>query len=221
MKNQYVGDVNDYNKYSLIEIISEVLGEKVLVAWMLTDNDGRNDGNKLSYLKNKNNERQLNPELFDKLKSIDKNNRIIEVVQKLLNDKYKFHSETLVDCKEKRKEYFESLSVKTKEADWVFFDPDNGIEVKSVKQGNKNSSKYLYWNEIEQFVEMGKDLLIYQHLPPYKKHEISIEEITKQLHEKIKMEVLPIKAKNVLFLLVTTQKDKLNEIKRKWEEKNA
>jgi len=32
MKNQYVGDINDYKKYSLIEIISEVLNEKILFA---------------------------------------------------------------------------------------------------------------------------------------------------------------------------------------------
>lgn len=70
MKNQYVGDVNDYKKYSLIEIVSEVLNEKALIAWMLTDDDRGNDGNKLDYLKNERNERQFNPELFDRLKSI-------------------------------------------------------------------------------------------------------------------------------------------------------
>jgi hypothetical protein len=218
MKNQYVGDINDYFKYSLIEIISEVLSEKVLVAWMLTGNDDRNDGNKLNYLKNEKNERQFNPELFDKLKSIDQSNRRIEDVQKNLSDKYKFHSETLVDCKEKRKKYFQSLSVKAREADWVFFDPDTRIEVISVKQGNKNSSQYLFWNEIEQIAKMKKDLLIYQHFPRGEKHEVFIKRITEQLREKTEMEVLPIKTVNVLFLLATEQKDKLNEIKRKLEE---
>ena len=129
MKNQYVGDINDYKKYSLIEIISEVLNEKILIAWMLTDGDSRNDGNKLDYLKNNRNERQLNPELFDKLISIDKSKREIKTVQELLGEKYNYYSETLCDNREERTKYFETLLVEAKEVGIVFFDPDNGIEV--------------------------------------------------------------------------------------------
>ncbi|MDR0863356.1 MAG: hypothetical protein LBO74_00285 [Candidatus Symbiothrix sp.] len=217
MKNQYVGDVNDYKKYTLIEIISEVLNEKVLVAWMLTEDDSRNDGNKLDYLKNEKNERQFNPELFDKLKLIDKNKRGIDAVEKLLGDRYTFHSEILSDKKADREKHFESVLKKAKDAGLVFFDPDNGIEV-SIRQGNKNSSKYLYWNEIQQIVESGKDVLIYQHFPRQKR-ETYIERLKNELHEKTKLEVLPIETANVLFLLATKQGNKLNEIKNKWEEK--
>jgi len=216
MKNQYVGDVNDYKKYSLIEIVSEVLNEKALIAWMLTDDDRGNDGNKLDYLKNERNERQFNPELFDRLKSIDKNKRRIEAIQELLVDRYNFYSETLSDKKEKRTKYFESLLVEAKNAGLVFFDPDNGIEVKSVKCGNKKSSKYLYWNEIQQFAESKKDLLIYQHFP-HKERKQYINDLKKELQEKTKLEVLLIETNNVLFLLATKQGNKLNEIKMRWE----
>lgn len=216
MKNQYVGDINDYKKYSLIEIISEVLNEKVLIAWMLTEDDSRNDGNKLDYLKKEKNYRQSNPELFDKLKSINKNKRRIDEVQKLLGDKYNFYSKPLSDNKEKRTKYFESLIVEAENAGLVFFDPDNGIEVKSVKCGNKNSSKYLYWNEIEQFAKSEKDILIYQHFPR-KERKQYVEDLKMTLQAKTKLEVLPIETANVLFLLATKQRNKLDEIKRKWE----
>lgn len=219
MKNQYVGDINDYKKYSLIEIISEVLNEKILIAWMLTEDDGRNDGNKVDYLKNVRNERQSNPELFDKLKSIDKNKRRIDEVQKLLGDKYRFYSKLLNDNEEERTKYIEALLIEAKKAGLVFFDPDNGIEVKSVKCGNKNSSKYLYWNEIEQFAENGNDILIYQHFPR-KERKQYIEDLKKKLQVKTKLEVLPIETANVLFLLATKQGIKLDEIKRKWESKD-
>jgi len=106
---------------------------------MLTDYDGRNDGNKLDYLKNGKNESQLNPELFEKLKSIDKKNCGIESVQELLGDKYNFYSEPLYDNKERRMNYFDALLLEAKKVGLVFFDPDNGIEVKSVKYGNRNS----------------------------------------------------------------------------------
>jgi hypothetical protein len=219
MKNQYVGDINDYKKYSLLEIVSEVLNEKVLIAWMLTGDDSRNDGNKVDYLKNERNKRQSNPKLFDKLKSIDRSKGGIEEVQKLLADKYNFFSEPLSDDKEERTKYFESLLAEAKKAGLVFFDPDNGIEVKSVKYGNKNSSKYLYWNEIEQFAENGNDILIYQHFPR-KERKQYIEELKKKLQVKTKLEVLPIETANVLFLLATKQGNKLEEIKREWESKD-
>lgn len=218
MKNQYVGDINDYKKYSLIEIISEVLNEKILIAWMLTVDDSRNDGNKLDYLKNKRNESQLNPELFAKLKSIDKSKCGIEDIQKLLGDKYNFHSKTLYDNKEKRTNYFEELLVEAEKVGIVFFDPDNGIEVKSVKCGNKNSSKYLYWDEIQQFAKCEKDILIYQHFPR-KERKQYINDLKAELQKTTKLNVLPIQTENVLFLLATKQGGKLNEIKSKWDEK--
>jgi len=211
MKNQYVGDFNDYKKYSLIEIISEVLSEKILLAWMLTDDNSRSHGNKLEYLENNKNERQLNPELFDKLKSIDKSKREIKDVEKLLGDKYNYYSETLCDNKEERTKYFEALLLEAKEVGIVFFDPDNGIEVKSVKFGNKNSSKYLYWNEIQQFADCEKDILIYQHFPR-KGRKQYIDDLKTELQDKTNLEVLPIATENVLFLLATKQGGKLNEI---------
>ena len=211
MKNQYVGDINDYKKYSLIEIISEVLNEKILIAWMLTDEDSRNDGNKLDYLQNKKNESQLNPDLFEKLQSIDKNKHGITDVQELLGDKYNYYSIPLCDNKEKRTKYFEALLEEAKEAGLVFFDPDNGIEVKSVKCGNKNSSKYLYWNEIKKFTDCEKDILIYQHFPR-KEREQYITDLKTELQVMTNFDVLPIATENVLFLLATKQKGKLNEI---------
>ena len=47
--------------------------------------------------------------------------------------------------------------------DLIFFDPDNGIEVASGPKGRKNSSKYLYWDEIAAAFRPKRSLLIYQH----------------------------------------------------------
>ena len=125
-----------------------------------------------------------------------------------------------VGSKEKRTNYFEALLVEAEEVGMVFFDPDNGIEVKSVKYGNKNSSKYLYWNEIQQFaVSEKKDILIYQHFPR-KNRKQYINDLKTELQKKTNLEVLPIETKHVLFLLATKQGGKLNEIKKKWDESN-
>ena len=48
----------------------------------------------------------------------------------------------------------------------VFFDPDNGLEIKSVKYGRKGASRYLFMREVSQSVSAGHSLLAYQHMPP-------------------------------------------------------
>ena len=48
MKNQYVGDVNDYRKYGLIRALIGDQDIKVGVCWMLTAPDGRTDGDFLN-----------------------------------------------------------------------------------------------------------------------------------------------------------------------------
>jgi len=51
-----------------------------------------------------------------------------------------------------------------RDVDLIFFDPDNGLEV-ALPKGRKNSSKYLYLDEVGAFYASGKSQLIYQHFP--------------------------------------------------------
>lgn len=50
MKNQYFGDINDYRKYGLRRAILDSTRLQMLVAWMLTPDDGSTDGNFITYL---------------------------------------------------------------------------------------------------------------------------------------------------------------------------
>jgi hypothetical protein len=52
MKDQYFGDINDYRKYGLLRSIASAAGFRMLVAWMLTHDDGSNDGQFVFYLHN-------------------------------------------------------------------------------------------------------------------------------------------------------------------------
>ena len=51
MKHQDVGDINDYRKYALLRALSAGGANRIGVCWMLTPDDGRTDGGKLSCLK--------------------------------------------------------------------------------------------------------------------------------------------------------------------------
>ena len=50
MKNQYVGDIGDFGKYSMLRAFIDA-GIKVGVNWYLTEDDGSNDGKFMDYLK--------------------------------------------------------------------------------------------------------------------------------------------------------------------------
>ena len=219
MKNQYVGDINDYRKYGLIKIISNVFNEKTLFVWMLTkDDNNKNDGNFIKYLDIPQKYRQYNTTLFDELKIIVENktkNDNIENILLVENSrffkKYKSFNKILNDKKEYRDKYFNDVYKLSKNYDLIFFDPDNGIEIKTCKRGNKNSSKYIFWEEAEKFYNMGKSILIYQHYPRIKREKFHIEIEEKCISKLIGPKVLLIKTPNTLFILIKKSKEGLNK----------
>jgi hypothetical protein len=50
MKDRYFGDINDYRKYGLLRALQSYGDGHLLVAWMLTPDDGGRDGGLRSYL---------------------------------------------------------------------------------------------------------------------------------------------------------------------------
>lgn len=166
MKDQYFGDINDYRKYGLLRSIIEETKLQMFVGWVLTPNDGSSDGKLISYLSNPNMWSKYDPALFDGLKILLSQNKerrvkLIEDTNLLPNTKY--FSEYTPDSELGRNEWFAELCKKTKGKEFIFLDPDNGLEVKSKPYGRKGSSKYIYWREIDELWSSGKSLLIYQH----------------------------------------------------------
>ena len=166
MKNQYFGDINDYRKYGLLRSIIKASKLRLLVAWMLTPDDKSTDGNFITYLDKVEQWEKYDPELFYKLHDILKNQRqrkvsLIENTEIL--PAAQFYSELVPDPQSERKTWFDSLLEYAERSELVFLDPDNGIEIKSKPYGRKNSSKYVYCQEIKTLWESGKSILIYQH----------------------------------------------------------
>lgn len=174
MKNQYFGDINDYRKYGLLRVIAQCSQPRLLVAWMLTPDDGSTDGKFISYLDNPKKWAHHDPVLFQKLKDLEDSNQqrrvhMIEATDLIRNAGY--FSTTVPDTALERSSWFKSLMDEARGHDFVFLDPDNGLEVKSRPYGTKNSSKFLYWREVEVLWSSGKSLLIYQHFIREKRTE--------------------------------------------------
>lgn len=220
MKNQYAGDVNDFRKYLLLRRLTSDTDLRLGVCWMLTPDDGGNDGKKTTYLSNRARYRKSDPELFDSLaKLLEERSEAIglgddSLIQAIEHSRVlgeaSFQREFLADADvERRFLYFQNCLERMAGCDIVFFDPDNGLEIRSKpKKENKNSNKYLFFDEVSALLEDEKSLLIYQHRPRIETVRYMTERVA-QLRERCPRCPGPItvfQAGAVLFFLLANPK---------------
>ncbi|NBC16966.1 MAG: hypothetical protein GVY18_06575 [Bacteroidetes bacterium] len=204
MKNQYFGDVNDFRKYGLLRALLDRTALPLYVAWMLTPDDDRTDGVRTRYLSQPARWRVFDPPLFDLLVEAlsDGGAREVAAIERSgLLPRATFHSAVLSDQREERAAYFEALGAIADPPGMLFFDPDNGLEVASVPKGRKDSSKYLYWDEVASAWGDGHSLLIYQHFPR-RPREVFIKEVARRLRRETGAPwVASFRTAHVVFLL--------------------
>ena len=165
MKDQYAGDVNDYCKYALLRCLSR--GSTTTVCWMLTSRDGRSDGRRIGYLDRPAAWRPRDPELFDRLRDlVREGKRTIRAVERArILPRARFHPDLLPSGREGRARYFARLDDLAAGSELLFFDPDNGLEVRSCPRGRRGSERYLYWEELARAYRRGFSIVVYQHFP--------------------------------------------------------
>lgn len=167
MKEQYVGDINDYRKYALLRRLQGGNGLRIGVCWMLTPSDGRADGNKTSYLGQPDYERH-DPDLYHLLRRVTDgpDHRRLALIENSGTIPSTIYENTIVpDALAARQIWFGHTSANLAATDLIFFDPDNGLEVPSKRKGSIGSSKYLYRDEIAATYANCHSTLVYQHFP--------------------------------------------------------
>lgn len=166
MKDQYVGDENDYRKYGLLRLLAAD-GVPATVVWMRRWDDGRSDGRRTAYLDRPERWQRYDPELFATLADLVRHGqrRLSRVEEAGLLPGAHFFSELLPEDAAGREAYFALLLRRVSGRDLLFLDPDNGIEVPSVPYGRSGSSRYLYLHELEALSRAGASLFVYQHFP--------------------------------------------------------
>jgi len=171
VKDQYTGDVNDYLKYSLLRVLLAAHPGALHVCWMLSAPDGRSDGRRLGYLDRQDGFAELDPEAFRALAEMVRGGRrsVAAVQEAGLLERASFHAALLTDDGDARRGYFANLWSVLGARDLVFFDPDNGLEVASVRFGKRNSCKYLYWEELDRALGGQRSVCVYQHFPRVKR----------------------------------------------------
>lgn len=182
MKNQYFGDINDYKKYSLLRLLGGNGQIETVICWVLTGDDNGTDGRRIRYLEQPETWQKYDPIVYEHLREhvLDKGIRHINVIEQAdVLRNCRFYNEIIQDDMNLRDQYFDKFLKFAEGADLVFFDPDNGFEVKSVPRGKKQSSKYIYWSELEASYKSGHSILLYQHFPR-KSRESFIRSLTQQ-----------------------------------------
>ncbi len=210
----------------LLRLITKESNIKIGFCWMLTEPDDRTDGNRLDYFHQAEKYSKYDPPLYDFLNDcvmVRHSRNIHEIEKKRLLPGCTFFSEPLQDGRQEREEYSRDFKSLAKASDLLFFDTDNGVEV-SIPVGRKYSSKYLYWNEIEELSSTGKSLLIFQ----YHRH-VKYDDFLKELHSDFesKTGVTPFCYYRTSFAtMILALQDKLtpdfsrinNVIREKWQE---
>ena len=224
MKNQYFGDINDYRKYGLIRLLADGGRIKTGVCWMLTLDDTRADGKFTEYLSEPNKYKKFDPDLYGFLgKCIDLNARnVLEAANSYKFPSTVFFNPILEDDAVKREQYFSNMYKLFQGVDLIFFDPDNGLEIKSKSLGQKDSSKYLYWSEVVECYKTGQSILIYQHFIREDRNKF-ISRILENIHTKTgSRNTIYFRTSNVVFFLICQDKhsqyfsNKSKTISNKW-----
>lgn len=100
------------------------------------------------------------------------------------NDFLTSHSkQELVNDKNVRR-YFDRVTSHFSQTnpDLIFFDPDNGLEIKSCRITRAKAVKFVYCDELYDYYNQGRSLLIYQHFP-LKQRDRFITETTQKLSD--------------------------------------
>jgi hypothetical protein len=174
---------------------------------MLTPDDGRSDGRFIDYLQQPR-YRRHDPVLYDALSAaMATGSRHLDHVSRLdILPGARFHAAIVPDGRTERARYFESVLTSMAGVDLLFFDPDNGIEVTSKPRGRRDSSKYLFWDEIEAAYRAGHSLLIYQHYPRQGRAEYTARMAAAIEANTGCAEVLTFATSRVLFLLAAQER---------------
>ena len=205
MKNQYFGDINDYRKYGLLRALQSTGNGSLLVAWMLTPDDGGRDGKFRSYLDSPDGWSKYDPDLFaglaGLLRSASQPSVSLIESSKLL-PRTCYYAPVVPDGRLERDAWRKNLLDKASGVDLVYLDPDNGIEVPSKPVGRKGSSKYVTWQEVKKLWEAGCSLLIYQHFPREPREDFAKRIVSKLASCTGASFAEAFRTPHVLFLLV-------------------
>jgi hypothetical protein len=173
MQNRYVGDVGDFGKYSLLQAI-EATTLRLGIIWCLFPDENHNlDGLHTGYL-HRSEFRDLNPALHERLAQIVRAGKrsikqvcaakIFAPTTVSFDMSIALKAATRSDRENHRQKWISRALIATSSCEVVFFDPDNGLEVASVRRNSPRAGKYIFFDELTLFWQRGQSIILYHHM---------------------------------------------------------
>lgn len=175
MRDSYVADVGDFGKYALLNALA---GNDLRLGVLWCRNtlaDASQDGRLTEYPQL----RQCDPALHDKLFQISKGGRrsLVKVESSdILPGTTLFYSVAIPasetpcfssatrDAQTRLREaWFEEGFKRLSEAGLVFLDPDTGLATARVRKHHRSGVKYVFANEVTDWLARGQSIVLYQH----------------------------------------------------------
>jgi hypothetical protein len=180
MRHNFVNDIGDYAKYALLRALCAYARDdaRLGVLWYLTEHQETNgDGRRRPHLSGDGWD-SLDPELLQLMRGLEtsigrKQSELrLELVERsgFLPPGTLFFSEpvphdgtTARERTEQRIAWFARAQTTLAESDLLFLDPDNGLEVKSIRLGSRLAGKYAMLAEVHALLTTGASVILYQH----------------------------------------------------------
>lgn len=189
MQDRYAGDVGDFGKIGLLKCL-QAHGFTIGVNWYrvpmldVEKKDGtfkQDDGKYLIPDKIK----ECDPVLAEKLTRIARGDRSVTAIQneELIPDAVYYDDYLSADG---RSEWHKRAVELFADRNLIFMDPDNGLLVKSVGKQSARSVKYAFYEEVKDYIDRGKSVLVYNHRcrKPERKY---FEDVENKLEDQVRV----------------------------------
>ena len=171
MQDRYAGDVGDFVKYAVLRAVT--LGRTVGIAWYLHPEEGpAGDGRHVAYLREVNEWRELDADLYDDLRAIvfgdDRSVRAVQSASLLpdavfADERLDVADVPVRDRESWRRAWFERVRERLADCSLVFADPDNGLcPDRHFRPTVRRSAKSIPVREVAALSE-GRPLIVYHH----------------------------------------------------------
>jgi hypothetical protein len=206
MKNQFVGDINDYYKYGLLRILSGFGKKKLGVCWMLTADTHPGKLGLIGYLRHPEKWRRYDRDLFDALRKIvlvKKTRKVAKIKEAEILPSARFFPNPLPRGSGQRERYFKEMFENFKGVDLLFLDPDVGLVPPGRASLPSRHDKWVYFDEVARASEKKLSVFLIQffRVPPNPDEVAAkirqIQEITSST------EIYNFQAGKVAFFLAT------------------
>lgn len=181
MQDSYAGDAGDFGKFVMLDMLYRLGGsaEAPGINWYYVPAPARpsNDGRHVGYLQPESSFstqfRDCSPVIYRRLQSLVASGRrsVRELESSgLLPTATRYYREAVPpdrpetsDGATGRNRWFADSLRALRDCSILFLDPDNSIQPREIVSGQMRSVKYAYFEELREYFEAGKSLIVYNH----------------------------------------------------------